>query len=554
MKERIKKLKRFTGFFLGMLMIFVSIPIAAAPEEQVVHIEEISDDIIFENLEQEESSSEILEYVEAATASETAPTTPTNFRVTNRGPSTFSFAWDTSQGTAPIIYRIYMVGNPTPVWGGVNTSGMVSGLDPNTEYRFFIRAENFVGLSSPSNIVTTRTLLETMWGIDITAGSTFIEATWVSIDGATSYTVNFNGEYHFVSAQSRRFRMDGLSPGTSHFLSFRANNSIYYNSGWFTARWLIMTAVPHSVVLSDTSFNLEIPTSGTRSVAVGGSVLDQSGNVILGLRPMEYILTPANTPGVSINQTGVITVNSSAQPGRVFVRAVYSDGNISISSLSVPVYIAAEAVRVNVTIYADRRFNPLIHTVHESVYRSGLQEITARAARSFYNEFGIDMVTHFHDPYLDLPRHTNVCPVDGCDAINFYVPDVLEWHLKNNLIDRSGLHTLFFDAFMHAPASTCQNHPGKGFIRGTLSFVSSGYSQLPPDLEGYLPPRWTLWVSTRILQHEWSHNFGALDSVNCSPYQECTMRQQLSHAEGDRNIWCDNCLSIIKSNRNLHHN
>ena len=64
------------------------------------------------------------------------------------------------------------------------------------------------------------------------------------------------------------------------------------------------------------------------------------------------------------------------------------------------------------------------------------------------------------------------------------------------------------------------------------------------------------WRDVRVIQHEWSHNYGTRDHAVhglCVNNQPCIMKGSTTFADGFiENIWCDNCFSTIQSNRTIH--
>lgn len=90
-------------------------------------------------------------------ADTTPPSAPTNLRTTAQTTSTISLAWNASTDNVGVVrYRVYRnnvhVGNPT------GTTYTDTGLTANTQYSYYVRAEDAAGnLSAASNTLNVRT-------------------------------------------------------------------------------------------------------------------------------------------------------------------------------------------------------------------------------------------------------------------------------------------------------------------------------------------------------------------------------------------------------------
>ncbi|WP_309113517.1 cellulose binding domain-containing protein [Saccharothrix sp.] len=86
----------------------------------------------------------------------TAPTAPTNLRVTGTTSSSVSLAWNAATDNVGVTaYEVHRGASVTTVTG---TTATVSGLSPNTTYQFTVKARDAAGnVSGPSNQVSATT-------------------------------------------------------------------------------------------------------------------------------------------------------------------------------------------------------------------------------------------------------------------------------------------------------------------------------------------------------------------------------------------------------------
>ncbi|SDI00986.1 chitinase [Sinosporangium album] len=89
----------------------------------------------------------------------TAPSKPGNLRSTGKSTTTVDLAWNASTDNVGVTgYDIFRGTGTTPIATATGTTHKVTGLTPNTEYTFTVKAKDAAGNSSdPSDPVTVRT-------------------------------------------------------------------------------------------------------------------------------------------------------------------------------------------------------------------------------------------------------------------------------------------------------------------------------------------------------------------------------------------------------------
>lgn len=88
-----------------------------------------------------------------------APTKPTNLKVTSVTATAVNLSWSASTDNIGVIsYHIYKVGSSTPIKTVSGTTASLTGLSPNTQYSFYVTANDAAGnQSQASTTVKART-------------------------------------------------------------------------------------------------------------------------------------------------------------------------------------------------------------------------------------------------------------------------------------------------------------------------------------------------------------------------------------------------------------
>ena len=176
-------------------------------------------------------------YVSAVTHPNTAPSTPTNLRVTATSPTSISLAWNAVTGATN--YKVYRStsANGTYTLAVTTTSSTCtnSSLAPNTTYYYKVAASNSYGDSAQSNYVlaatTSNTAPSTPTNLRVTStSSTSISLAWNTVTGAANYKVyrstSANGTYDLITTTtSYTYTNNSLIPNTTYYYKVAASNS-----------------------------------------------------------------------------------------------------------------------------------------------------------------------------------------------------------------------------------------------------------------------------------------------------------------------------------------
>ncbi|MBQ6888040.1 MAG: fibronectin type III domain-containing protein [Lachnospiraceae bacterium] len=123
----------------------------------------------------------------------------------------------------------------------------ITGLTPNTEYSYKVRAKNSVGASAYSEVQNVRTLLETPTNILAKAKSKKVTISFNPVVGATNYDIVFDDEFYNITETSKEFT--GLYPETEHTYFVRARNE--YVESQCSKKESVTTLPPGPEVPSD---------------------------------------------------------------------------------------------------------------------------------------------------------------------------------------------------------------------------------------------------------------------------------------------------------------
>ena len=176
-----------------------------------------------------------------------APAAPTNLRFDTPTDSSCTVRWDASDGATDydINYRPVVGGRWTnwPHRGASRQHSTIYGLEPNTEYRWAVRAENTDGASAwiHGDNFTTRPSSQEEGSDDAIASPTNLRfdaptdssctVRWDAVDGATDYDVNYKPTQggRWTNAPHRGVRLHNtihdLQPNTEYRWAVRAENS-----------------------------------------------------------------------------------------------------------------------------------------------------------------------------------------------------------------------------------------------------------------------------------------------------------------------------------------
>jgi len=146
----------------------------------------------------------------------TIPATVNGFMLNTATPVAISMKW--SPVTGATAYDLEIDGAVISVSGAAYTK---SGLLPNTDHTFRIRAKNAAGIGSWTEIVTASTQLNVPTTLKAVPQETAVTLTWNEVAGATKYEIEADGLV-VATVSDPLYVHNGLLGGTSHKYRIRA--------------------------------------------------------------------------------------------------------------------------------------------------------------------------------------------------------------------------------------------------------------------------------------------------------------------------------------------
>ena len=206
----------------------------------------------------------------------TLPDIPSNISTSSTS-NTITVRWDEERGA--IGYDIEVYG--TAIDNESNTDYTQTGLNPNTQYTYRVRAKNSSGVGKWSSIIAETTLSSTPQNLEAISTDTSIKVTWDAVSGAEVFEVLVDGEIIEEVTEISYFHSP-LLPNTPHTYSVRAKN----NKG--ASQWsetLSVTTLPSiptnlSAVSSDTKITVswdEVVSDGY-DIEVDGVVINNGSS------------------------------------------------------------------------------------------------------------------------------------------------------------------------------------------------------------------------------------------------------------------------------------
>ncbi|MFZ5968690.1 MAG: fibronectin type III domain-containing protein [Bacillota bacterium] len=220
----------------------------------------------------------------------TLPSIPQNLsaEVTPEG---IKVTWDAVEGATG--YDIEVDGQV--IDNGANTMYLHTGIEPNTEHTYRVRAKNGEILSLWSGLITKTTLVGVPANLRATATSTEITIMWDMVVGATGYDIEVDGVI-INNELSTTFIHENLTPNTEHVYRVRTRNA--GGTGPWSEYLNVSTVLgtPTNIVTEATSSSIKLswdPVSGATGydVLVDGEVVDSGTNTFYehtGLEPFSW--------------------------------------------------------------------------------------------------------------------------------------------------------------------------------------------------------------------------------------------------------------------------
>lgn len=264
----------------------------------------------------------------------TLPGIPTNLQG-DATSSSITLTWDIVQGATS--YEIEADGEIFD--NGPNTVFSHTGLVPNTEHKYRVRARNASGPGEWSEYITISTIFGTSIELKATATSTSITLTWNSVDGATGYDVFVDGEI-IDNGANTTFIHSGLEPFTWHVYRVRAKGPDFVGewSEAITVATLLGTPTNLKAEASSTEIKVtwdEVNGATSYDIEVDGVVIDNGPEVA-------YI-----HGDLLLNTEHTYRVRARNE----FVVSEWSELITQVTAPNIPVITHAEATTTSITIF-----------------------------------------------------------------------------------------------------------------------------------------------------------------------------------------------------------
>ncbi|MDM8159887.1 fibronectin type III domain-containing protein [Labilibaculum sp. K2S] len=267
-------------------------------------------------------------------AAPTVPAAPANLTASNITYNSFSISWDVVTGATDYDLDVRPAGG---TWATVNLSNPnydYTGLNAETTYEFQVRANNSIGSSVNSNLVSATTLAAptapnvptNLTASDITYNSFTI--TWDVTVGAVDYDLNVRpsgGTWSTINLSGTSYNYSGLDAETNYEFQVRANNSVGSSdySNIETATTLVAPSAPA------TPINLAASNITYDSFTITWDVTAEAVDYDLNVRPAGGTWSTINLSTTTYNYTGL-----NAETTYEFqVRANNSVGSSDYSSI-----------------------------------------------------------------------------------------------------------------------------------------------------------------------------------------------------------------------------
>ncbi len=149
----------------------------------------------------------------------TAPDIPVNLSAVST-PNSITITWSAVEAAEGYDIEI----NGTAVDVGNSTTYIHTGLNPNTQRAYKVRAKNANGIGDWSKVIAKITLPDTPSNISAEAAETAVTLRWDPIAGADQYDIMINSSI-LESTTVTEFVYGGLTPNTEYSFNIRAKNA-----------------------------------------------------------------------------------------------------------------------------------------------------------------------------------------------------------------------------------------------------------------------------------------------------------------------------------------
>ncbi len=189
----------------------------------------------------------------------TLPSIPTNIRTT---PSSISIdiAWDEVVGASGYDVEVY----GTPVNNGSNTTYTQTGLEPNTQRTYRVRARNSSGAGEWSNVTAAATLPASAVNLHVKASDNSLEVTWNPQAGAVAYDIEIDNSTT-IELTENKYIHEGLVSNSEHTYRVRSKTKAGTNEQSYVSEW---SEKVKGIVLPSIPDNFEVTTVTSSAITV----------------------------------------------------------------------------------------------------------------------------------------------------------------------------------------------------------------------------------------------------------------------------------------------
>ncbi|OPX46461.1 endoglucanase 1 precursor [Ruminiclostridium hungatei] len=223
----------------------------------------------------------------------TLPQVPEGIKTTKTSNS-ITLEWSSVAGASG--YEVEVYGNIED--NGSSTYYTLSGLEPNTQRTFRIRAKNPDGTSAWSPVIAASTLPGASFNVNAEPEARSITVSWERQPGAVYYEIEIDGT-EIRKVDENLFEHKNLEPNTEHAYRIRAGNSDGV-TGWSpVSKAVTLPDVPANLLISSVASN-GISLKWDRVTGVTGYDIEVDGRIIDNGESTGYTHT-ALTPNTEHN-------------------------------------------------------------------------------------------------------------------------------------------------------------------------------------------------------------------------------------------------------------
>ncbi|PYG87921.1 dockerin type I repeat protein [Ruminiclostridium sufflavum DSM 19573] len=161
----------------------------------------------------------------------TLPDIPGNINTT---PSSISIDISWSEVTGAAGYDIEVYGKP--VDNGNSTAYTQTGLEPNTQRTYRVRAKNSSGAGEWSNVFAASTLPRSVLNLKVKAADNSLEVSWDAQAGALAYDIEIDGAEVYELTETKYIHT-GLETNSEHMYRIRTKSGAGADASYYAGEW-----------------------------------------------------------------------------------------------------------------------------------------------------------------------------------------------------------------------------------------------------------------------------------------------------------------------------